>query len=328
MKFVAFVLFLSTFISCNYSNKKEYSEIKNEAIVSIQESHPGKKLMETYCYVCHHPTTPLESRVAPPMIAVKQHYITENTSKEEFLNVFKNWMKEPSEEKVKMPGAVKKFGLMPYQPYSEEVIQQIGEYIYSFDIEQPEWFQDHFNQEHGKGKGKKMNKGMGNNKILPTTYEDKGMQIALATKAQLGKNLMGKIQKEGVIEALEFCHLNAYPITDSMATVYNASIKRVSDKYRNPNNKASSKEIVYLQKFQQDISKGKESKPILDSTSEKIKFYYPITTNSMCLKCHGIPNKSITKETYSKIKMLYPKDLATGYDVNEVRGIWTIEFEK
>jgi len=130
------------------------------------------------------------------------------------------------------------------------------------------------------------------------------------------------------LEALAFCNNKAYPITDSMAAVHKAKIKRVTDKFRNPENKASAKEITYLQQFQKALDEGKEAKPIVDSVAGKIQFYYPIVTNSMCLKCHGTPNTTIEKETLSKIKLLYPNDLATGYDVNQVRGIWSIEFDK
>lgn len=329
MKIAFTLLFSVVFLACNNATKKDYTA-KDTVENSIQEPHPGKKLMETYCNACHSPSAAMEDRIAPPMIAVKMHYISENTSKEEFMKAFTSWMKEPTEEKSKMPGAIRKFGVMPYQPYTEDVVEKIGEYLYEYDIEQPEWFEDHFNKGQGKGNGKGMNmrKGLGNNELPQATYEEKGLEIALSTKAELGKNLMGKLQKEGPIEALEFCNVRAYPLTDSMATVNNATIKRVSDRYRNPNNKASVKEKAYIQKFQQDIIEGIESKPIMDSTSKKIQFYYPITTNSMCLTCHGIPNNTISKETLSKIKLLYPKDLATGYDVNQVRGIWSIEFEK
>jgi hypothetical protein len=46
------------------------------------------------------------------------------------------------------------------------------------------------------------------------------------------------------------------------------------------------------------------------------------------LKCHGKPGSQITQKTYDKILEFYPNDKAIGYDVNEVRGIWSIEFEK
>ncbi len=285
MNYLIPILLSFFLLSCHNTAKKEYAEV-TDTPATLQEPHPGKKLMETYCYVCHSPSAAMEDRIAPPMVAVKMHYISEDTSKEDFMNAFTQWMKAPSEENAKMPGAVRKFGVMPYQPYTDEVIQQIGEYLYEYDIEQPEWFEDHFNQEHGKGKGKgkgkQMRQGMGSSQT-PASYEEKGLQMALSTKAVLGKNLMGKIQQEGTLAALEFCNVKAYPITDSMATAHQASIKRVSDNYRNPNNKASSQEIQYLQKFQQDITAGKEPQAIVDSTSNKVNFYYPIVTNSMCL---------------------------------------------
>ncbi|HBY68813.1 MAG TPA: cytochrome c family protein, partial [Flavobacteriaceae bacterium] len=56
-------------------------------------------------------------------------------------------------------------------------------------------------------------------------------------------------------------------------------------------------------------------------------FYYPITTNSMCLQCHGIPNKTIQPEVLTTIIDLYPNDKAIGYNINEVRGIWVLNFE-
>ena len=46
----------------------------------------------------------------------------------------------------------------------------------------------------------------------------------------------------------------------------------------------------------------------------------------MCLQCHGT-EKEVSPETYKAIKNLYPKDRALGYAENEVRGIWSIQFQ-
>jgi hypothetical protein len=53
-----------------------------------------------------------------------------------------------------MPGALEKFGVMPYQAFSKDTIVKISRYLYDTEIEKPEWF-----DEHHKGKG--MGKGMG-----------------------------------------------------------------------------------------------------------------------------------------------------------------------
>ena len=158
-------------------------------------------------------------------------------------------------------------------------------------------------------------------------YSEIGLEYAKATQTLLGKNLMEKIQKEGAIEALAFCNIEAMPLTTSMSTKYNADIKRVSDKNRNPDNKANKEELRYINDFQKVASNNQEASPVIISKGDKVHFYYPILTNTMCLQCHG-KTDHIKPEVAIKIKTLYPNDLATDYSENEVRGIWSIVFDK
>ncbi len=157
------------------------------------------------------------------------------------------------------------------------------------------------------------------------SYADIGMEYAISTKAILGKNLIGTIQQKGTLAAVEFCNMAAYPLTDSMAVKHNAKIKRVSDKPRNPRNQANELELQHIAKFKEDFLLGVNPDPIVEETSNGVRFYYPIETNTMCLQCHG---KSVAPEVYKSIKALYPKDEAIGYIENEVRGIWSISFDK
>lgn len=323
-----FVLSILLFTNCKQEKKVAYTPIEQGVASTI--NHPGKKLMETHCYVCHSPTATMNDRIAPPMIAIKKHYISETTTKDVFISDIQNWILNPNETDSKMFGAIRKFGLMPKTPFPKETIQQIAEYMFEYDIEQPEWFESHSNKAHGKGKGK--GKGMGKkhasvaNQTL--SYKDKGLKYALGTKAVLGKNLMGTIQNKGLLEAIAFCNVKAYPLTDSMSVVYNASIKRVSDQPRNPKNQADAVELKHINAFKKVISNGQEPEPIIEDKGETVDFYYPITTNTMCLQCHREPSKQLNAEAYTAIKALYPKDLAIGYKSNEVRGVWRINFEK
>ena len=136
---------------------------------------------------------------------------------------------------------------------------------------------------------------------------------------------MGTIQKKGTLEALAFCNIQAIPLTDSMSVNYNAKIKRVSDKNRNPKNNANAEELKYIAQFKKDFAEQKEIKPIVLEEGNKVQFYYPIETNSMCLQCHGT---QIKPEVSRQILKLYPKDLAVGYNEGDVRGIWSITFDK
>lgn len=329
---VILISFTFLFFSCNQTKKGEYADFEKVSISSNNQEHPGKKLMETNCYVCHSPTATMEDRIGPPMVAVKKHYISNKTTKEEFIADIQKWILNPNEEDAKMFGAVRKFGVMPKTPFPEETINQIADYMFDNDIEQPEWFEDHFNEEQGmgkrNGKRKRMQKMQSSTNNQSLTNEEKGLKFALGTKAELGKNLMGTIQKKGTIAAIEFCNVKAYPLTDSMSVVYNANIKRVSNKPRNPENMANLKELQHIETFKKVIADNKEPEPILEETDDVVNFYYPITTNTMCLQCHGIPNKELDSEAYKTIKVLYPKDMAIGYDVNQVRGIWSITFNK
>lgn len=161
--FILMVLFSSLIFSCNNSKNKEYSASKEHLKA---KKHIGKKLMETNCYLCHSPTASHDDRIAPPMIAIKKHYISDNTTKEEFIKNMQAWIKNPNKEDAKMFGAVKRFGVMPKTHYPEETIEQIADYIFDFDIEKPEWFEDHFNEMRGKQKGHGMINNRGKAKGL------------------------------------------------------------------------------------------------------------------------------------------------------------------
>ncbi len=136
------------FASCNDSKKGVSYAIKNNNFKK-DTIHPGKKLMETYCYACHDATTSEDKRLAPPMIAIKRRYIFKDTSKEEFITDMQNWIKNPTEKEAKMFGAVRRFGVMQKLPYPDDVIEQIADYMYDYEIEQPEWFEEHYNQMGG-----------------------------------------------------------------------------------------------------------------------------------------------------------------------------------
>lgn len=348
MKFFQFIPLLAiVFIfSCDSNKKESLYAVRTFDKEKNNQDHPGKKLMETNCYVCHSPTASHDDRIGPPMIAIKRHYIDSNTTKEAFIASMQAWIENPNEADAKMKGAVRRFGVMPKTPYPEATIEKIAEYMYDFEIDQPDWFEDHFNEINpgakgkGMGRGKGMGQGqgkgngMGNrfrateNQQQVNSYEDIGLAYAMSTKAILGKNLMGQIQKNGTEAAVDFCNIKAIHLTDSMATVHNATIKRVTDKPRNTDNQANNEELKYIEHFKSVVASNKEPEAIVLENESDVRFYYPITTNAMCLQCHGKPETDITPKTLLTLRERYPNDLATGYGLNQVRGIWSIKFNK
>ncbi len=155
---------------------------------------------------------------------------------------------------------------------------------------------------------------------------EKGKGIAAKTQLLLGNNLKSAIGQHGSDGAVSFCNEKAIPLTDSAAALYKTAIKRVSDKPRNPKNKASQIEIDFINKQKESLSQGLSPAAGLVKIKNKYVAYYPITTNTMCLQCHGEIGKDIQEKTSSTIISKYPKDKATGYKSNEIRGLWAISF--
>ena len=324
MKNYLFTLFVLLLASCQ-KEKKEVQPIPVEESVVIANEHEGKKLMETHCYLCHSPNADEnQGRIAPPMVAIKARYIDkEGYTKEEFIAAVASFVENPTEDKALMYGALKKHGLMPRQVFPEGSVEKIADFMFDYQIEAPSWFKEHW-EGHGNENWTQSGKPY---KVAEKekSYSDIGLEYALGTKKILGKNLMESIQKKGTLEALAFCNHQAIPLTDSMSTKFNASIKRVSDKNRNPNNKANKEELKYISQFKKDLATKQEIKPVVIEKGNQVQFYYPIETNTMCLQCHGT---QIKPEVQKQILKLYPNDLAVGYGENEVRGIWSITFTK
>lgn len=159
-------------------------------------------------------------------------------------------------------------------------------------------------------------------------YAARGQKIADAAKAELGTNLVAAIKEYGVPTAVTYCNTHAIPLTDSMAKEYHAYIRRVTDKPRNPDNKANDAEQDYINRARKQLAGGEQPQPEVTEIRGRMVGYYPIVTNGMCLQCHGDKDKNILPETHANIQRNYPNDKATGYGENQLRGIWVIEMDK
>ncbi|WP_445159338.1 Tll0287-like domain-containing protein [Mesohalobacter salilacus] len=326
MKYLILLLVLVS-VACksDKQSKPDYKILNSESKIAENQDSKSYEIMKTQCYTCHNPETEHDNRIAPPMVAVKMHYMRGNPTEEEFTQSILNFVNQPTKEKSKMKGAVSRFGVMPYQKFNESNIKSIASYMYNYKLDKPEWFDEHI-----KGEGMKPYQQRGNQRQKQKRKgpKQKGMDIAMATKKELGKKLMNTIAEKGTAEAVEFCNLKAIPITSEKEKQFNAKIKRASDKPRNPDNLATAQEEVHINTFKEMIANSESPEPIVEKNNGKFDFYYPIVTNSMCLKCHGEVGETIKTETYKTIKLKYPEDKAIDYDANQVRGIWHIEFQK
>ncbi len=159
---------------------------------------------------------------------------------------------------------------------------------------------------------------------IDSLYLAKGEAVTQAVASLLASELLAQLQENGKREALRYCSLKAYPLTDSIATMHKAFVKRTSHRVRNSWNKADSLERQIIQEYREA---GNATRPHLRYIGDSlVRYFSPIYLAQPCLQCHGGIEEEIGKADYQIIQTLYPQDQATAFKAGEFRGIWSVSF--
>jgi hypothetical protein len=161
-------------------------------------------------------------------------------------------------------------------------------------------------------------------------YLTRGMDLQKATFAALSSELTQQINQGGYVQAIEYCNQRALPLTDSMAQAHDVRIRRVSSRPRNYINLATVAERAIISEYERMLIADPlaELKPRIHIEEEKVYYLGPIRTQGLCIHCHGDPERDIAAEVMAQINELYPYDRATGYRLNDLRGMWSIRFDR
>jgi hypothetical protein len=140
--------------------------------------------------------------------------------------------------------------------------------------------------------------------------------------------LVGEIAANGAVKAIDVCKVKAPAMAKAASEKTGWEIKRVSLRNRNPKGSADKWEKSAIKGFEQALAASSDAvleKGEIVSINGKQYFRYAkgLKTTKECLLCHG-KEESIAKEIKEKLKEVYPKDRATGYDLNQVRGIISV----
>lgn len=179
---------------------------------------------------------------------------------------------------------------------------------------------------------KKENKaviGNNTNKLI-SEYLLKGREISLVTQNTLLANVSQAMKKSGAEYAIQFCNIKASGLTDSISVANNCKISRVSDKNRNEgNNLKDDLDKSIMNYYNEKINTNKSLNDTIVYNDNGVMTYYNAIKIAMsaCLKCHGEPKIDIAEGVLNKINQLYPNDLAKGYKLGDLRGLWKIEFD-
>ena len=157
----------------------------------------------------------------------------------------------------------------------------------------------------------------------------RGKAIVTEAFSLLSSNLQSALQQGGVSNALPFCSLAASPLTAGLAAKHSVTLRRVTQKARNPADKADVVELAILKQFEAALPASTNPPPpiVTNFVAGTATFFAPIILNNeLCLKCHGEPGRDIAAENVAVIQRLYPQDEATGFKFGDLRGAWRVDF--
>src|SRR5690606_13058621 len=109
--------------------------------------------------------------------------------------------------------------------------------------------------------------------IMKAAYA-KGSQVSDSAQNFIFSQLQEQLQNGSIESALQFCNVNAYPFTDSIAAETGTVIRRTSFKTRNKSNNPDSLETMLLDSYLYNV----ENKLTLDDNVQQIDEEYLLYT--------------------------------------------------
>ncbi len=152
---------------------------------------------------------------------------------------------------------------------------------------------------------------------------------ARATVGQFAKTLQGELkqamQAGGPENAIDVCMNKAPQITTAIATEKGVSLRRVTEKSRNPLSVPDNWEKQVLKEFEQKLAQG--AKPdtleryevVAEGKTQTFRYMKGLVAQEVCMTCHGA-KENIPEGVKAKLAAAYPHDQATGYQPGMLRG--------
>ena len=147
----------------------------------------------------------------------------------------------------------------------------------------------------------------------------------------LGKRLKGRLmaamQSGGPMAAIEVCAEEAPGIAAEVSAETGFDVGRTALRVRNPDNAPDSWETEVLDYLIAETRSASDTPsgnaPMIRVTTEDGTFRWAraIPLEPACATCHGT---NVGPEILAAISKRYPEDQATGFEVGDIRGIFTV----
>ena len=169
---------------------------------------------------------------------------------------------------------------------------------------------------------------------MPTAaQEDERLALSRALAAEFGGELMGELkfalETEGPAAAVSICRDAAPQIAARLSRTSGARITRVSTRFRNPANAPDDWQRESLARFAELMPDPQAFRPPtlperFEADEQGVARYLKaIPVSGMCLTCHG---EHLADPVVQALEESYPYDRATGYQLGDLRGAFSIDW--
>jgi hypothetical protein len=148
---------------------------------------------------------------------------------------------------------------------------------------------------------------------------DRGAELLLPLKKNLKQALMDGMQ-QGPVHAIGACKDQAPEITNALA-VQGIQIGRTSHRLRNPDNTAPEWADIALKTYLNDETD--RAPRVVSLANNREGYVEAITIKPLCLACHG---SSLAPDVAEQVQAMYPDDAATGFELDDLRGVYWVEY--
>jgi hypothetical protein len=155
-------------------------------------------------------------------------------------------------------------------------------------------------------------------------FVQEAREATMTFQKALKRELMSAMKSGGPKKAVEVCHSRAPEIAEDIGEKTGWEIGRTSLKTRNEKNMPSDAERAVLEEFEQRKNNGEAVSTLewWQENEEAIAYMKAIPMKGMCASCHG---SNVSPSLKQHINQFYPHDMATGFEVGDIRGAFTLK---
>lgn len=155
---------------------------------------------------------------------------------------------------------------------------------------------------------------------------DDARATAQLLAAKLRVALKETLAAKGAAQAISACSEMAPNLAQQIALEKGARVTRVSLKPRNPLlgtpdawEQKALLDFEARKKQGEDISKMEVVAVVDEPQGRFFRYIKAVPTEGACINCHG-PSQGLAPDVKQFLKQRYPHDLATGFNVGDIRG--------